>query len=72
MADQSQKKKKYVGALVSQDIHEMLAKTKAREDRSQAAIIKRALRKYCEEVLPGYQLHELEEIRETDDLHRPI
>ena len=54
--------KKYVGALVSQDIHEMLAKTKEREDRSQAAIIKRALRKYCSDT-----------IRETDDLHkRPI
>ena len=54
--------KKYVGALVSQDIHEMLTKTKEREDRSQAAIIKRALRKYCPEA-----------IRETDDLHkRPI
>ena len=53
--------KKYVGALVSQDIHEMLAKTKEREDRSQAAIIKRALRKYCSEAM------------RTDDLHkRPI
>ena len=53
--------KKYVGALVSQDIHEMLAKTKEREDRSQAAIIKRALRKYCSEAMG------------TDDLHkRPI
>ena len=53
--------KKYVGALVSQDRHEMLAKTKEREDRSQAAIIKRALRKYCSEAMG------------TDDLHkRPI
>ena len=58
---QMDKAMKYVGALVEKEIHEMLAKTKEREDRSQAAIIKRALRKYCSEAVG------------TDDLHkRPI